>query len=52
MTCRGGRDALERKRGLGEDERQPEVALVATRYRRSNLVTLVMLRKGNHSGEG
>ena len=38
-------------RGLGEDERQPVMARLAARWRRSNLVTLVALKKGNHPGE-
>ena len=25
MSCRGGRDASERKNGIGENERQPEM---------------------------
>ena len=41
----GGREASERKRGIGEDERQPVMARLAARWRRSNLVLLVMLRK-------
>ena len=51
MTRRGGKEALERSRGIGEDERQPVMARLAARLRRSNLVKLVALRKGNHSGE-
>ena len=39
------------KRGIGEDERQPVMARLAARWRRSNLVILVALRKGNHPGE-
>ena len=35
-------------RGIGEDERQPVMARLAARWRRSNLVRLVALRKGNH----
>ena len=34
-----------------KDERQPVMARLAARWRRSNLVTLVTLRKGNHPGE-
>ena len=37
--------------GYGEDKRQPVMARLAARWRCSNLVILVMLRKGNHSGE-
>ena len=51
MTRRGGRKASKRRRGLGEDERQPVMARLAARWRRSNLVILVALRKGNHPGE-
>ena len=51
MTRRGGREASERRRGIGEDERQPVMARLAARWRRSNLVKLVALRKGNHPGE-
>ena len=51
MTRRGGKEALERKSGIGEDERQPMMAQLAARWRRSNLVELVALRKGNHPGE-
>ena len=38
-------------RGIGEDDRQPVMARLAARWRRSNLVRLVALRKGNHPGE-
>ena len=51
MTHRGGRDALGRRRGIGEDERQVEMARPAAQYGRSNFVKLVTLRKGNHPGE-
>ena len=51
MTRRGGREASERRSGIGEDERQPVMAQLAARWRRSNLVILVTLRKGNHPGE-
>ena len=51
MTRRGGKKALEKSRGMGEDERQPVMARLAARWRRSNLVKLVALRKGNHPGE-
>ena len=50
MTRRGGRDASERN-GIGDDKRQPVMARLAARYRRSNLVIVVSLRKGNHPGE-
>ena len=51
MTRRGGKDASERRSGIGEDERQPVMARLAARWKRSNSVMLVTLRKGNHPGE-
>ena len=51
MTRRGGKEASERRREIGEDERQPVVARLAARWRRYNVVRLVALRKGNHPGE-
>ena len=51
MTRRGGKDASERSRGIGEDKRQLVMAQLAARWRHSNLVRLVALRKGNHLGE-
>ena len=51
MTRREGRDASEGRSGRGEDERQPVMARLAARWRRSNLVILVTLRKGNHPSE-
>ena len=51
MTHRGGKEALERRRGIEEDERQSMVVRLAAWWRRSNLVKLVVLRKGNHLGE-
>ena len=52
MTRRGGKkEASERSRTIGEDERQPVMARLAARWRRSNLVELVAPRKGNHPGE-
>ena len=51
MICRGGRDASERKSGIGEDERQPKMARLAAGWRHSNSVKLVTLKKGNHPGE-
>ena len=51
MTRRGGKEASERRSGIGEDERQPVMARLAARWRRSNLVKLVTLKKGNHPGE-
>ena len=51
MTRRGGKDASERSRGIGENERQPVMARLASRWRLFNLVRLEALRKGNHPGE-
>ena len=51
MTRREGEEASERKSGIGEDERQPVMARLATQWRRSNLVILVTLTKGNYPGE-
>ena len=51
MTRRGGRETSVSSRGIGEDDRQPVMARLAARWRRSNLVILVALRKGNHPGE-
>ena len=51
MTRRGGRKASEKRSGIEEDERQPVMARLAARWRRSNLVILVTLKKGNHPGE-
>ena len=44
MTRRRGEEASESNRGIGEDERQPMMARLAARYRRSNLVILVTLK--------
>ena len=51
MTLRGGREASERSRGIGEDKRQPMMVRLAAQWRHSNLVILVMLNKGNHLGK-
>ena len=51
MTRRGGKEASMSSRGVGNDERQPVMPRLAARWRRSNLVKLVTLRKGNHPGE-
>ena len=51
MTLWGGKEALVSSRGIGEDERQPVMARLAARWRRSNSVILVALKKGNHPGE-
>ena len=50
MICRRGKEAWERTRGIEEDERQPVMAQLAAQWRHSNLVKLVMLRKGNPTG--
>ena len=50
MTHRGGEEASEKRTGIGEDERQPVMVQLVAWWRCSNLVKLVMLRKGNHSG--
>ena len=50
MTCRGGKEASERSE-IGEDERQLVMARLAAWWRCSNLVILVMLKKGNYQGE-
>ena len=51
MTCRGGKEASERRTGIGENEKQLVMARLVARWRRFNLVILVALRKGNHLGE-
>ena len=51
MTRRGGKEASERRSGIREDERQPMMARIAVRWRRSNLVILVTLKKANYPGE-
>ena len=51
MTHKGSREASERRSGIGEDERQPVMARLAAQWRRSNLVILVTLWKGNHPCE-
>ena len=47
----GGKEASVSSRRIGEDERQPVMARLAARWRRSNLLKLVALKKGNHPGE-
>ena len=47
MTGREDREASERS-GIGKDEKQPEMAQLAARWRRSSLVILITLKKGNH----
>ena len=51
MTRRRGREASERRSRIGGDERQPVMARLTARWRRSNLVVLVTLKKGNYSGK-
>ena len=51
MTRRGDKEALERRSEIGEDERKRVMARLAARWRRSNLLKLVALTKGNHPGE-
>ena len=51
VTRRGGKETSENRSGIGEDERQQEMTRLAAWWRRSNLVILVTLRKGNHPGE-
>ena len=51
MTRRSGKEASVSSKGIGEDERQPVMARLAARWKRSNLVILVALRKGNHPDE-
>ena len=51
MTRRGDKEASVSSRGIAEDERQPVMARLAAWWRRSNLVRLVALRKGNHPDE-
>ena len=46
MTRRGDKEASERSRGIGEDERQLVMVRLAVRWRRSNLVKLVTPKKG------
>ena len=50
MTHRGGKEASERSE-IEEDERQLMITRLAAWWRRSNLVILVALTKGNHPGE-
>ena len=51
MTRRGGKEASERRSGIGKDQGQPEMVRLAARWKRSNLVMLVTRRKGNHPSE-
>ena len=51
MTRRGSKEASVRSRGIGKDERQPVMARLAARWRRSNLVISVTLMKGNYQSE-
>ena len=43
MTRRGSKEVSERRSEIGEDERQPVMARLIARWRRSNLVKLVAL---------
>ena len=52
MTRRRGKEASVSSREIEENERQPVMARLAARWRRSNLAKLVALRNGNHQGEG
>ena len=45
MPRRGGKEASESSSGIGEDERQLVMARLAARWRRSNLVKLVALKR-------
>ena len=51
LTRRGSREASKGRSGSGEDERQPVMARLTALWRRSNLVILVALKKGNHPRE-
>ena len=51
VTRRRGKEASERRSEIGEDERKPEMVRLAARWRRSNLVILVTLKKGYHPGK-
>ena len=51
MTRRAGKEALQRRSGIGEEERQLVMARLAARWRRSTLVILVTFKKGNHRDE-
>ena len=51
VTRKGGKEASERRNGIGDDERQPVMARLAARWRRSNLVILETLKNGNQPGE-
>ena len=51
MTRSGGREASERRNGIGKYEKQLVMARLAARWRRSNLMILVTLKKVNHPGE-
>ena len=48
MTRRESRDVSERGSGIGKNEREPVVARLVVRRRRSILERLITLRKGNH----
>ena len=46
-----GREASERRSGIGEDDRQLVMARLTTWCKHSNLVILVSLKKGNYPSE-
>ena len=48
MTRSGGKEASESRSGIGEDKMQPDMTRLAAEWRRSPLVILVTLKKGNH----
>ena len=50
MTRREGREISEKRSRLGEKEKQPVLARLAARWKRSSLVILVALRKRKLSG--
>ena len=47
----GGCEASRRRRGIGDEQRQPAITRQAELCKRSNWVTLVVPRKGNQPGE-
>ena len=51
MTRRVGREASERRSGIVEEERETEIARPAARWRCSNLVMLITLKKENYPCE-
>ena len=51
VTRSGDRETSERRRWIGKHEKQPVMARLAARWRRSNLVILVTLKKLYHPDE-